>query len=47
MIDKKELDTKILNILKQLKENNSAFSDLPKIHQLREQLNECVKYYGK
>lgn len=47
MIDKKELDAKILNILKQLKENNSAFSDLLKIHQLREQLNECVKYYGK
>jgi hypothetical protein len=47
MIDKQELDAKILNTLKQLKENNSAFSDLPEIHRLREQLNECVKYYGK
>lgn len=47
MVDKQELDAKILNVLKQLKENNSALNDLPKIHQLREQLNECVKYYGK
>jgi len=45
--DKQSLDAKTLKILKQLKKINRLNCDLPEIKQLREQLNECVKYYGK
>ena len=47
MSDKQTLDAKTLKLLKQLKKINRLNCDLLEIHQLREQLNECVKYYGK
>lgn len=47
MSDKQTLDAKTLNAFKRLKKVTCLNCDLPEIHQLREQLNERVKYYGK
>jgi DNA-binding ferritin-like protein len=45
MNSKQALGAKTLKTLKQLIKANGLFEDSPKIYQLREQLNECVRSY--
>jgi len=47
MGNKQALDAKTLKTLKQLIKVNGMIDTTPEIQQIREQLNECVKYYGK